>query len=273
VQTVPTTLKQSEIEQFARDGYVVVRSAFAREDADAMQDDWWRELLELYGIRRDDRSTWHQPLRDLRGAKVSPMQTKIQTPRVRGAISDLLGSDSWNWPKNWGRAIATFPKDVAWDVPTSVWHSDGLYEQHHPRMSAVFAFTFIGAVAPGSGGTLVLSGSPRLLEHWEAELLRGPRRTDGTAQRDWFNRAHPWLAALTGAAPSPADRRAMFMTEGAEIDGIALRVVELTGEPGDMVLCHPTIVHAASPNCGMWPRMMRIGMVQAPRLRKAERPS
>ena len=84
--------------------------------------------------------------------------------------------------------------------------------------------------------------------------------------RAWFCKAHPWLAALSGAAPSPADRRAAFMEDGAEIGGTHLRVVELTGEPGDMVLCQPTIVHTASPNCGTWPRFMRIGMVPTPRL-------
>lgn len=48
------------------------------------------------------------------------------------------------------------------------------------------------------------------------------------------------------------------MDVGAEIDGVAVRVVELTGAPGDMVFCHPTIVHAVAPNCGAQPRFMRI---------------
>jgi hypothetical protein len=43
-----------------------------------------------------------------------------------------------------------------------------------------------------------------------------------------------------------------------EIDGVPARVVELTGEPGDMVFCHPAIVHCVAPNRGAWPRFMRI---------------
>jgi hypothetical protein len=35
-------------------------------------------------------------------------------------------------------------------------------------------------------------------------------------------------------------------------------VVELTGEPGDMVFCHPVIVHCVNPNRGTRPRFMRI---------------
>jgi hypothetical protein len=42
------------------------------------------------------------------------------------------------------------------------------------------------------------------------------------------------------------------------VEGVPLRVVELTGEPGDMVFCHPLMVHTAAPNRGLWPRFMRI---------------
>jgi len=45
------------------------------------------------------------------------------------------------------------------------------------------------------------------------------------------------------------------------VDGVPLRVVELTGEPRDMVFCHPVMVHCAGPNRGTWPRFMRIKQV------------
>ena len=48
------------------------------------------------------------------------------------------------------------------------------------------------------------------------------------------------------------------MESGAVIEGVPLRVVELTGEPGDMVFCHPLIVHCGSLNRGPEPRFMRI---------------
>jgi ectoine hydroxylase-related dioxygenase (phytanoyl-CoA dioxygenase family) len=121
-------------------------------------------------------------------------------------------------------------------------------------------------VAPGGGGTSIIAGSHRLLQLWD-EKMQSLRSKDASAHRDWFQRAHPWLAALSGHVPGPNDRRAVFMDEGAEIEGIRVRVVEMSGEPGDMFLCHPTIVHCVSPNCGTWPRMMRIGGVLTDRLR------
>jgi hypothetical protein len=64
--------------------------------------------------------------------------------------------------------------------------------------------------------------------------------------------------ALTGRAPSPADRVATFMDRDTFVEGVHLRVVELTGEPGDMVFCHPVMVHCRAPNRGTRPRFMRI---------------
>ncbi len=42
------------------------------------------------------------------------------------------------------------------------------------------------------------------------------------------------------------------------VEGVPLRVAELTGEPGDMVFCHPLMVHCVAPNRGTRPRFMRI---------------
>jgi len=39
-------------------------------------------------------------------------------------------------------------------------------------------------------------------------------------------------------------------------DGIRLQVVETTGNPGDVILCHPFLYHAASQNHSGVPRFM-----------------
>ena len=118
--------------------------------------------------------------------------------------------------------------------------------------------SFIGPVAPHSGGTLILSGSPRLLIQHERQLPASQRGGSIATLRDRFHRSHPWLMALTGQAPSPADRIAAFMDRETTVDGVPLGVVELTGEPGDMVFCHPVMVHCVAPNRGTRPRFMRI---------------
>jgi phytanoyl-CoA dioxygenase PhyH len=253
----PEVLSPADLEQFHRDGFVVVREAFARADAAAMEQRWWDELETAHGIRRDDRSTWRQPRGDLKRAKRDSIQAKLLTPRVRGVIDDLLGKGEWPAPHDWGRTIATFPEPGAWDVPTHLWHWDNLGAWHRNKLNALFVVTFIGTVAPRGGGTLVLAGSARLLLRQD-DSLKQAERDDFVARRELFHRSHPWLEALTGKRASPADRVAAFMESDALVEGVSLRVVELTGEPGDMVFCHPLLVHCGAPNRAAWPRFMRI---------------
>jgi hypothetical protein len=258
VRSAPTTLSAAEISRFHDEGYLIVRRAFSPDDALAMQHEWWSELSEAHGIRRDDRATWRPILGDLKRAKHSPIQQRIATPRVRGVIDDLLGAGNWRPPRDWGRALVTFPQPGAWDVPTELWHWDSPCGWHRDALNALFVVSFVGSVAARSGGALLLSGSPRLLMRQEAALASDEWQGDAATRRDLFHRSHPWLMALAGKAPSPPDRIASFMEVETEIDGVPVRVVELTGEPGDMVFCHPTIVHCGGPNCGAQPRFMRI---------------
>src|SRR5689334_24782029 len=112
-----TTLTSAEIQRFERDGYVVIRQAFSRADGLAMERQWWRELEDTHGIRRDNRSIWHQIVGDLKAALRDPLQARILTERVRGVCGDLLGEDAWSPPRDWGRPRVTFPEPGAWEVP------------------------------------------------------------------------------------------------------------------------------------------------------------
>ncbi|HEY3906376.1 MAG TPA: hypothetical protein VGM14_20870 [Streptosporangiaceae bacterium] len=253
-----TTLAPADLQRFERDGYVVVRQAFQGADAMAMEQQWWRELEETHGIRPDDRSSWRQLKGDLRAAKLDPIQDRILTARVRGVIDDLLGRDAWAPPRDWGRPLVTFPEPGPWEVPVRLWHWDNPSELHLDKPRALFVVSFIGQVAPGGGGTVILSGSPRLLIGQELRLPPSKRLGSITTHRDRFHRSHPWIRALTGLAPSPADRNAAFMDSETTVEGVPVRVVELTGEPGDMVFCHPLMVHSAAQNRGQRPRFMRI---------------
>jgi hypothetical protein len=253
-----TTLTPAEVQCFERNGYVVVREAFSRADALAMERRWWQELEDRHNIRPDDRSGWRQLPADLKAAKRDPIQARILTDTVRRVFDDLLGEGAWQPPRDWGRPLVTFPEPGAWELPTGLWHWDNPCDLHvdHPR--ALFVVSFIGSVAQRGGGTLILSGSPRLLIQQERRIPADERRGSIATLRDRFHRSHPWIMALTGQVPSPADRIAAFMDRETIVEGVPLRVVELTGEPGDMVFCHPVMVHCVAPNRGTRPRFMRI---------------
>ena len=45
------------------------------------------------------------------------------------------------------------------------------------------------------------------------------------------------------------------MAEGAVVGGVAVRVDEMTGEAGDLILMHPAVLHASAPNARERPRL------------------
>ena len=67
---------------------------------------------------------------------------------------------------------------------------------------------------------------------------------------------HPWLRAVA-TADDDADRTARFMDQDGDVDGIAARVVELTGTAGDIVITHRWTFHYAALNAGHYPRLVR----------------
>jgi ectoine hydroxylase-related dioxygenase (phytanoyl-CoA dioxygenase family) len=120
-------------------------------------------------------------------------------------------------------------------------------------------FAFLSQVRPRGGGTLVLTGSHRLVAPYRClgQAFRLDRVRASLA-------AHPWLRGLRKPGDG-GDRIQRYMNDGTIIDGVPLRLVELTGEPGDVILMHSDTFHAAAPNRLTGPRMMLTEMVSPDR--------
>lgn len=120
-------------------------------------------------------------------------------------------------------------------------------------MRSVKLFAFVGEVGPRGGGTMLLPGTHRLVDRYRDGLPAAA----GAGKENWrpFMRQHPWLARLLDGADLPGHGRALVRA-AAEIDGVPVEVVELTGSPGDVVVTHLHVFHARSPNTGTVPRLM-----------------
>lgn len=253
-----TALSAEQIAAFEDRGYVRLREAFSPAAALRMQERMWAELRKDFGIDRDDRSTWWQPPRSLRRAKWDPLQSAVATERLIGAIDGLLGAVPWNLPSNWGLVMVTFPElRGEWTLPTTGWHFDFDLHRNAASLGGLFVFTFFSAVEPRGGGTLIVEGSHRLLRRFHGELSPAERQDQHRKLRRRFLRYDSWLKALTSAGSGPEDRIDYFMRETREVLGVPVRVVELTGQPGDAIVCHPLMLHVAAPNCLETPRFMR----------------
>lgn len=253
-------LSESDLAAFAARGYVVVHGAFSSESALAMQETMWDELREGFGIERNDRDTWHQPPRDLQRSKTDPAQNAITLGRLREACEALLGAGRWKAPAHWGRILVTFPEESnePWRVPTGPWHWDSTLHENVGSLERLLILTFFSNVEPRGGGTLIVEGSHRLLERFHGELSPSERTLDHRKLRKRFLSSEPWLRALTGLEDAPTDRNDFFMKTRREVCGVEVRVVELTGRPGDAVICHPLLLHTSGPNRLDVPRFMRI---------------
>jgi Phytanoyl-CoA dioxygenase (PhyH) len=250
-------LSPEDLRQFHDDGFVRLPAAFDPTAALAMQDFMW-EYLTKQGIHREDRSTWSQP-RAMNKTSENHIYDAIAGDRLVSAADQLLGVGTWKIPKSWGAFLITFPppNPPPWNVTHVNWHWDGDCWSHLEQWKGLFIFTFFSSVRPRGGGTLVATGTHRLLSRF-VQALPDARKFSHSKLRPKFWASHPWLTALAKPASEGEDRIARFMDRATDIDGISARVVELTGEPGDAVICHPSLLHAASHNGSDVPRFMRV---------------
>jgi ectoine hydroxylase-related dioxygenase (phytanoyl-CoA dioxygenase family) len=235
-----------ELEVFERDGIVKVPSAFSADDAARMRGVLWSELRTRHGMQHDDRSTWTnlRPTR-LKNTKTNPVANAILGPPLRSALHTLLGE--WTVPPHQGQVLVTMPTGETWAVPHRQWHTDLGFELPPDDLVAVKIWALLTDLEPGGGGTPQVAGSHRVI----ARHLTTTSERDFTTIRDEVLRSDPWFRDLTSA-----DRSTDPMLE-ADLDGLPVRVVELTGRAGDVYITHPWILHSIATNANDTPRMMR----------------
>lgn len=262
-------LTPEEIMSYEQLGYVRLAAAFPPDVALSIQDFMWSELKRRFGFDREDPSTWtlegwkpHEWTRlKLQETSNNPIYDGIASPRLMTAYKQLTGPEGAALKKSWGAFLVSFPEDPKkpWDVFASNWHYDWNPSQDLDslRPLVVRTFTFYSHVAPGGGGTLLVEGSHRLVLSFHEKLGPDELTKKKEAIQARFLRSHPWLAELSGRAPDRGDRIRRFIDESTTIEGVTVRIAELTGEPGDVVFCHPAILHSRSYNRASVPRFMR----------------
>jgi hypothetical protein len=240
--------------EFFEAGYLRLRGVLAPQTADAMRCHLWQRLAHN-GADPNDRSTWSPDkatsLQAIRAGDPAPGDSLL----IRETLDDVFGEGAWVEPKHWGQALVTFPCGEEWTLPTRLWHLDYPYWFPTHAVWGANLFLFVGDVAPRGGGTLVVRSSHRVIARFVAGV-EGVRARKQKVLRQMFAAHHKWFQDLTGD-PS-GDRVGRFMARATDVDGIGVRVVELTGRAGDAVVCHPWLLHAGSPNALHTARLMRV---------------
>lgn len=178
-----------------------------------------------------------------KGAKKARALREVFTAPLLGRIEALLGEPAAPTLAKVPGLLFTLPNARAWTVPRSIWHVD------LPRLAVagvpgIQAFVFLDEVPPGSGGTLVVTGSHRLLN--DRGFLRS-KQIKRALKRE------PWFAALFG--DRAGDRR-RFLQSGGRVGDVEVQVAELHGKAGDVALTDIRLLHTLAPNASAQPRMM-----------------
>ena len=248
------TFTAEQREEYERLGITRIPGALAKTHLDEISDCVWQSLARRYNVRRDSPEGW----KGLRSSKTNDLPEtlsfdKVAAPTVCEALDLFLGSGNWQPPKRWSQLLVVFPESrERWDVPHQSWHLDFRASRAIAGNFAVRVFTCLEDLEPVGGGTVVVAGSHRLVEG----LLRRTSATLHSADvRKLLISTYPWIKALC-SRDAKVNREQMFMKSGAVLDGTEVRVTEVAGAPGDVVLMHPWILHAPAMNCAETPRLV-----------------
>lgn len=248
-------LSQHQLNEFQRNGIVRVSRAISAADIEAVTAQVWDNIERRCPFRRNRPETWtSQRINGLHALDKSVTFEQIGNVKVCQMLDDVLGSGSWQRPVRWGSLLVAFPESNGrWDVPYMSWHLDLPASCLVKGLFAVRLFTCLLPLRHGGGGTLVVAGSHLLVE----DLIprHGRRRLRSADVRKALIRSYSWVRALCSPYEG-ADRIRRFMDSSTRVKRAELRVVEMTGEPGDVFLVHPLILHAPSTNCAGVPRMV-----------------
>jgi len=247
-----------QLETFARDGIVRLHRAIPARDVTAMRARIWDFLERAQGVREGDPATWpaSRPFH-FQALSRSDAFAPVRCPALVSALGELLGPGGWQEPPSWGPPLVSFRDCEAWELPTKSWHLD-LPIPPTTALRAVRAFTFLSDVEPRGGATVAVAGSHRVLSALAERAGRALRSREARAA---LAASDPWFAALEQR--DAADRDERFLRDGACVLSVPVRVVELCGHAGDIVLMRAELLHAAAPHALPAPRIVLAPFVFA----------
>jgi hypothetical protein len=224
-----------DVERFIADGFVVLRGAVPVATVAACADVIW-ERLRARGVDRDDRTTWHAPVVRFDCPEGGPFVDAGTTAILHAAYDELLGPGRWTPRRGVGGTIAArFPSEA--DPGDAGWHIDGSYDGEdgaywvnlRSRQRGLLALFLFSDVDAADAPTRILVGS-----HLDVPAVLAPFADAGAR----FGRVAQLLPRSTYDRP----------------------LARAVGRAGDVYLCHPFLVHAAT-----WPhRGVRARLIAQP---------
>jgi Phytanoyl-CoA dioxygenase (PhyH) len=224
-------LSQAEIDAFVSDGYVAVRGAVPDAVLRACRGVIWTELAR-HGVTRGNPATWTAPVLRIDCPEGGPFAEAGTTTLVCEACDQLIGAGRWWRRRGVGGTIPVRfpgeddPGDAGWHIESS-FQADGQWRVNlASRGRGLLALYLFTDVTEADAPTRLRPGS-----HVDVPPILAAAGDEGM---DWESAAQQ-AARVSARRPT----------------------AQATGRAGDVFLCHPFLVHAASwPHRGRSPKMM-----------------
>ena len=253
-------LSQEEKESFVKWGFVKIDALIPNEVVDPIREavldrlcrhGFWGEEGWKAPADTEAEMKLRNTIKEI--SRSSKSLRPILTERVLSYARNLVSGDEVEMSPPITQFLFTAPRSYVmnhdgrwngeWEVPRSIWHLD------MPRSRSIGPpgpemFTFLNKVEPKGGGTLILAGSHRLLNDVDYLSSKGVKRK---------LKRHAYFRELTGKGDGDRSR---FLEEIGYIDNVPVKVVELTGDPGDVYFVDLRLLHSLGANTSDQPRMM-----------------
>ncbi|MXW52847.1 MAG: phytanoyl-CoA dioxygenase family protein [Gammaproteobacteria bacterium] len=235
-------LTPEQAHSFLENGFVVVKNAFPQDMADQICGNAWAELHDEFGIVAEDRNSWRRHPHGYIRTNGRQLHFKLddEAPNAALAQCDVLGGRE-RLPHNGshlmfaGGVIANFgvESQKEWEPPSprqGGWHKDGWHFRHFldSPEQGLLTVPIYTEVLPQSGGTFLARDS---ISHVARLLLEYP-------------------AGFHADSVQGAGYLIPYLIEQCN------DFVELTGEPGDLALLHPYMLHRRAVNPTDRPRFI-----------------
>jgi len=207
-----SVFSRNEIEQFIREGHVILRDGFSESIASRGRDFVWQKLK----VSDDKPSEWTEKLIHIQEAFSCSPFDEILNPRIRMAVDELTGKDRAFVHGYFGWWPVLFP---GFSGPGG-WHVDGSNFHHRLTSSeqGLVTLYLFSKIEPGDGGTAIARGS-----HRDVAKILAAAEPNGLTLDELMER-------LPVVDPD--------------------QIVEVSGNAGDIAFLHPFLIHGFSANDG-----------------------
>ena len=243
-------------DSFQKSGVTWLKGAYPSAFVDDLREKVYEQLAS-HNIDRCDPASWHE----LEGRSLSrllknisraiPGLKRIYTDELR-QVADLLLGAKEGVREMRPSVLLTPPNSLMganvdhWHVPATLWHADS---PHFPEDKPIGlrVFLYLDDIREHGGGTLMVLGSHKLgADGKQLSSKRLKRKLN----------KHSYFRTLWNKDNHDADT---LVDQEVIIESESVKLTEMTGDAGDLLLWDSRLLHNFSPNVSDHPRMLVQG--------------